>query len=306
MKESFEAKIASGKKIEPFDDIPDDYRQVALKIIKFHTFSEVIGPLTEAEYLDKVPTLYRKQLATAKVQDEEGHGQILLSVTESLGPTREELMDELLSGKGKYLHIFHYPVETWADVPIIGWLIDGAEIERQVTLQESSYGPYARCMKKLVYEEAFHYRQGLDAIEAMMNGTDAQRKMVQESLNRFWERILLMFGPHDSDSSPNAEIAMYYRLKVRKNDELRDSYLRMFIPRIKRYGLEIPDPKLHFDETKKRWIYTDPDWDELKRINRMEMPDHLRRVEIYRNHYYGTQWVRDALTEYNQEKREVS
>jgi ring-1,2-phenylacetyl-CoA epoxidase subunit PaaA len=294
MKESFESLIASGKKIEAYDEIPNDYRQMALRMFKFHAFSEVFGSLPEGEWISKAPNLFRKKILTAKVQDEVGHGQILLRVCEDLGPTREELLKELADGKGKYLNIFHYELETWADVALIGWLIDGAEIDRQLTLQESSFGPYARAMKKIVYEEAFHYRQGLDAIQTMMRGSKKQQDMVNDAVSRWWERTLMLFGPHDSDS-PHNDAAMNYRLKIKSNDELRNEWLKQYVPRIKKMGVSIPDKKLHFDERKQKWIYTEPDWDELKKVKEGNLPANQRRLKKFRETYYKNQWARELV-----------
>ncbi len=302
MKESFEARVASGQKIEPYDEMPEDYRQAALRMIKFHATSEVVGAVPEAEWIPYAPTLFRKRVLMAKVQDEVGHGQILMRVVEDLGISRRQLIQDILDDKARYLSVFDEEYPTWADVGMIGWLGDGAEIERQKTLQESSYGPYARAMRKIVFEEAFHYRQGLDIISTMMEGTKAQRDMVQEALNRWWWRLMVLFGPHDSDSK-HSDILLHYRLKVRSNDELRESWLDKFVPRILKMGLEIPDPSLHYDEKKGRWRYKDPDFTIYKTSK--QLPSHHRRLEILRKSYETNGWVRQ-LIELNDSRLDMS
>lgn len=292
VEESFEAKVAAGKKIEPDDDIPEEYRKEALRMMKFHATSEIVGAIPEAEWIPKAPSLFRKRVLIAKVQDEVGHGQILMRVVEDLGCSREQFIQDILDDKAKYLTVFDQEYETWADVGMIGWLGDGAEIERQHTLKDASYGPYARAMNKIVYEEAFHYAQGRDIIATLMQGTKKQQDMAQEALNEWWWRVMVVFGPHDSDS-PHTKKLMNFKLKIKTNDELRNAFLNKFVPRIKKMGLEIPDHTLQYDENKGVWKYNDPDFSIYK--NSKKLPSHQRRLKFLRENYQTNGWVRKLV-----------
>ncbi|MDQ0218094.1 1,2-phenylacetyl-CoA epoxidase subunit A [Peribacillus cavernae] len=287
--ESFEAKLAADKKIEPNDEMPDEYRNAALRMMKFHASSEIVGAIPEAEWIPYAPSLFRKRVLIAKVQDEVGHGQILMRVVEDLGCSREQFIQDILDDKAKYLTVFDEEYESWADIGMIGWLGDGAEIERQHTLKDASYGPYARAMHKIVYEEAFHYSQGRDLIATLMQGTKAQRDMVQESFNKWWWRAMVLFGPHDSEST-HSKVLMNFKLKIKSNDELRNLFLNKFVPRIKKMGLEIPDQTLQYDESKGSWKYKDPDFTIYK--NSKSLPSHQRRLKFLRQSYETNGWVR--------------
>ena len=258
----FQDKIDADIKIEPRDWMPDDYRATLIRQIGQHAHSEIVGQLPEGNWITRAPTLERKAILLAKVQDEAGHGLYLYSAAETLGVTRDELTEMLLSGKMKYSSIFNYPTLNWADMGAVGWLVDGAAIMNQVPLQRTSYGPYSRAMIRICKEESFHQRQGYDIMMKMANGTPAQKKMAQDALNRMWYPSLMMFGPSDKDSVHSAQ-SMVWKIKINTNDELRQKFVDQTVPQAEYLGLTVPDPDLTWNEEKGGYDFTEPDWDEF-------------------------------------------
>lgn len=300
--EQFEARINRGEKIEPGDWMPERYRNGLIRMISQHAHSEVIGALPEGTWIPYAPTFKRKMALIAKVQDEIGHGQMLYRAAETLGPSREEMVNQLLTGQAIYSNVFNYPAETWADIAIIGWLIDGAAIVNQTKLLLGSYGPYARAMDRICFEEGFHLKQGYDSICHLMAGTDKQRAMVQDALNRWWPPIMTFFGPRDKDSVHSADL-MRWKVKIKSNDELRQEFLTKFVPKIRAFGLVIPDPELRYDEEKGEWLFTEPDWDEFKRVIRGDGPMNKERLGVRRLAHEEGRWVREALEAFVHEGR---
>ncbi len=291
---AFEARIARGEKIEPQDWMPLEYRRQLIRMISQHAHSEIVGCLPEGGWIPNAPTFRRKLTLIAKVQDEAGHAQLLYRAAETLGRTREELVDDLLSGKAKYSNVFNYPAATWADVGMIGWLVDAAAIVNQLMLAEGSYGPYARAMKRICYEESFHLKQGHHFIATLAAGTPAQRRMVQAALDRWWWPTLMMFGPSDRDSVHLAKLTRW-RIKTRTNDDLRYDFIAQYVPQILELGLAIPDPELHYDDSTGRWHYGEPDWDEFKRVIAGHGPLNAERLAARRTAHEEGRWVREAL-----------
>lgn len=300
--EQFEARINRGEKIEPGDWMPERYRNGLIRMISQHAHSEVIGALPEGTWIPYAPTFKRKMALIAKVQDEIGHGQMLYRAAETLGPSREEMVNQLLTGQAIYSNVFNYPAETWADIAIIGWLIDGAAIVNQTKLLLGSYGPYARAMDRICFEEGFHLKQGYDSICHLMAGTEKQRAMVQDALNRWWPPIMTFFGPRDKDSVHSADL-MRWKVKIKSNDELRQEFLTKFVPKIRAFGLVIPDPELRYDEEKGEWLFTEPDWDEFKRVIRGDGPMNKERLGVRRLAHEEGRWVREALEAFVHEGR---
>ncbi|MDH3943521.1 MAG: 1,2-phenylacetyl-CoA epoxidase subunit A, partial [Anaerolineae bacterium] len=249
----FEARIGRGEKIEPGDWMPVEYRRQLIRMISQHAHSEVVGMLPEGAWINRAPTLRRKIVLLAKVQDEGGHGQYLYHAAETLGATREEMLDALLEGKAKYSNIFNYPTLSWADIGTIGWLVDGAAIMNQTMLARCSYGPYSRAMVRICMEENFHKKQGQEMVILLSQGTPEQREMIQDAINRWWWPTLMMFGPHDSDS-PNSAALIKWGIKTRSNDELRQDFINQMVPDLQALGLTLPDPDLHFDEASGDWL----------------------------------------------------
>jgi len=291
---AFEARIARGDKIEPTDWMPDEYRRQLIRMISQHAHSEIVGTLPEGGWIPSAPTFRRKLALTAKVQDEAGHGQLLYRAAETLGRSREDMIDDLLSGRAKYSNIFNYPAETWADVGMIGWLVDAAAIVNQLMLAEGSYGPYARAMKRICYEESFHLKQGQHFITTLATGTPRQREMAQAALDRWWWPTLMMFGPSDKDSV-HLEKMMRWRIKTRTNDDLRYEFVKQYAPPILKLGLKIPDPELRYDEREDRWYFGEPDWEEFKRVISGHGPMNAERVAARRKAHEEGRWVREAL-----------
>ncbi len=291
---TFEARIQRGDKIEPHDWMPLEYRKQLIRMISQHAHSEIVGCLPEGGWIPNAPTFRRKLALTAKVQDEAGHGQLLYRAAETLGISREQMIDDLLSGKAKYSNVFNYPAKTWADVGMIGWLVDAAAIVNQLMLAESSYGPYARAMKRICYEESFHLKQGHHFVVTMAGGSAQQRAMVQAALDRWWWPTLMMFGPSDRDSVHLAKM-MRWKIKTRTNDELRYDFVAQYAPQILRIGLTIPDPELRYDSADKRWRYGEPDWDEFKRVIAGYGPLNAERLAVRRAAHEEGRWVREAL-----------
>ena len=294
---AFEARIARGEKIEPGDWMPDAYRKQLVRMISQHAHSEIVGMLPEGTYIPHAPTLRRKLILIAKVQDEGGHGQYLYHAAETLGATREEMLDALLKGRAKYSNIFNYPALSWADMGTIGWLVDGAAILNQTMLARCSYGPYSRAMVRICAEESFHMKQGQDIVITLATGTPEQKAMMQDSLNRWWWPTLMMFGPHDSDS-PNSPILMRWGIKTKSNDELRQDYMNQMVPPLQALGLEIPDPDLRYDEESGNWIHGPIDWDEFWQVIKGDGPMNAKRMAVRQTAHKDGQWVREALSAY--------
>ena len=291
---AFEARIADGDKIEPGDWMPDQYRQSLIRMISQHAHSEIVGQLPEGKWIPYAPGFRRKLILLAKVQDEAGHGQLLYRAAETLGKTREEMMDELLAGKAKYSNVFNYPTPTWADVGIIGWLVDTAAVINQTMLAQGSYGPYARAMKRICYEESFHIKQGYDAVVSLAKGTPEQRAMVQEAIDRWWYPTLMMSGPPDS-MSDHTKQAMKWRIKTKTNDQVRQEFVDHIVPQIRALGLDVPDKDCTFDESTKHFRFTAPDWNELRRVVNGDGPLNKERLAARRKAHEDGRWVREAL-----------
>jgi ring-1,2-phenylacetyl-CoA epoxidase subunit PaaA len=294
---AFEARIARGEKIEPGDWMPDEYRKQLIRMISQHAHSEIVGMLPEGAFITRAPTLRRKLILLAKVQDEAGHGQYLYHAAETLGATREEMIDALLSGKAKYSSIFNYPTLTWADIGAIGWLVDGAAILNQTMLAKCSYGPYARAMIRICAEENFHKRQGQDIVITLATGTLQQKAMMQDAINRWWWPTLMMFGPHDSESS-NSLILIRWGIKTKTNDQLRQTFVNQMVPDLKALGLTIPDPDLRYDERTGNWLIGEIDWSEFWRVVKGDGPCNAERLEARRRAHEEGRWVREALAAY--------
>ncbi len=290
----FQDRIDAGEKIEPKDWMPDGYRQTLIRQIGQHAHSEIVGQLPEANWITRAPTLERKAILLAKVQDEAGHGLYLYCAAETLGISRDQLMERLHQGRMKYSSIFNYPTLTWADIGAIGWLVDGAAIMNQVPLQRSSYGPYSRAMIRICKEESFHQRQGYSIMMKMANGTKAQRRMAQDALNRFWYPSLMMFGPSDRDSVHSAQ-SMAWKIKISSNDELRQKFVDQTVPQADYLGLRIPDDELRFNEGTGRYEFSEPDWNEFHEVLRGNGPCNHERLGSRVKDWEANAWVRDGL-----------
>ena len=293
----FEARIARGEKIEPGDWMPDRYRKQLIRMISQHAHSEVVGMLPEGAWITRAPNLRRKQVLLAKVQDEAGHGQYLYHAAETLGATREEMLDALHEKRAKYSSIFNYPTISWVDVATIGWLVDGAAIKNQTMLAQCSYGPYSRAMVRICAEEGFHKKQGQEMIMQYAQGTAEQKEMVQDSINRFWWPTLMMFGPHDTDS-PNSAILMRWGIKTKSNDQLRQEFVNELVPALQALGIELPDPDLHFDEATGNWIFGEINWDEFWQVVKGNGPMNEARLKARIDAHENGRWVREAATAY--------
>ena len=303
LQEGFDATIARESRIEPRDWMPEGYRKTLIRQIAQHAHSEIIGMQPEGNWLTRAPSLRRKAILMAKVQDEAGHGLYLYSAAETLGADRADLTDKLVHGRQKYSSIFNYPTLTYADVGTIGWLVDGAAICNQVPLCRSSYGPYARAMIRVCKEESFHQRQGYELLMTMMNGTDEQRSMVQESVNRWWWPSLMMFGPPDADS-PNTEQSMAWGIKRHTNDELRQRFVDMSVPQADALGVAFPDPGLAWNAERGHYDFGEPDWSELKAIIKGNGPCNAERIAARRAAHDDGAWVREAATAFARRERE--
>src|SRR5690349_12609834 len=284
--------VQSGGQVETHDWMPDEYRQRLIKFIEMHANSELMGVLPEREWILRAPTLQRKLALTAKVQDEVGHAQLIYRVVEDLGKPREQCLADLVSGKSKFHNVFHYPTYTWGDVGVIAWLVDAAAIVSQKALLRCSYAPYARIMKKICWEESFHILHGRDVVLTMMNGTRAQREPVQEALVRWWGPIMQFHGTRmPADDDP----VLRYRIKTKDNESLRQEFLAGYVPQIRELGLEIPDPELRFDDAAGLWRYTEPDWDELRRVVSGNGPASADRLDLRRRMRAETAWLLRAV-----------
>ena len=291
----FDAMISHDQRIEPRDWMPEAYRATLIRQIAQHAHSEIVGMQPEGNWLTRAPSLRRKAVLLAKVQDEAGHGLYLYSAAETLGADRADLTDKLITGRQKYSSIFNYPTLTYADVGTIGWLVDGAAICNQVPLCRSSYGPYARAMIRVCKEESFHQRQGYELLMTMMRGTPEQQAMVQESVDRWWWPSLMMFGPPDADS-PNTERSMAWGIKRHSNDELRQRFVDMSVPQAQVLGVSFPDPDLRWNEERERYDFTEPDWAEFMKVISGDGPCNAERVAIRREAHEDGAWVREAAT----------
>ena len=291
---AFEARLEAGDRVEPGEWMPARYRAECLRLIQMHANSELMGALPEREWIPRAPTLSRKMALVAKVQDEIGHAQLLYRVAEDLGKPRSQMIGELLAGTSKFHNVFHYPADTWADVVIIQVFVDGAAMQTQGSLRSSSYAPYARVLRRICYEEDFHIRLGIDSFKTLAEGTPAQRAMLQDALDRWWQPIMHFFGPRDQ-ASPHLETMMRWRIKVKGNDELRLQFLRQFVPLIQEYGMRVPDPGLAWDEQNGQYVYTEPDWDEFRRVIRGEGPRSRDRLALRNRFHDQHRWVREAV-----------
>ncbi|HLR30041.1 MAG TPA: 1,2-phenylacetyl-CoA epoxidase subunit PaaA [Paenalcaligenes sp.] len=294
---AFMQRIESNEKIEPKDWMPDGYRRMLVRQIGQHAHSEVVGQLPEGNWITRAPTLERKAILLAKVQDEAGHGLYLYCAAETLGVSRDDLIERLHSGQMKYSSIFNYPTLTWADVGAVGWLVDGAAIMNQVPLQRTSYGPYSRAMVRICKEESFHQRQGFDIMLKMATGTPQQKAMAQDALNRFWYPSLMMFGPPDGDSV-HTEQSMTWKIKINTNDELRQRFVDQTVPQAEYLGLKIPDDNLRWNEQRECYDFTQPDWDEFYQVISGYGPCNQERMDARIKAWDDGAWFREALSEY--------
>ncbi|WP_033436638.1 1,2-phenylacetyl-CoA epoxidase subunit PaaA [Saccharothrix sp. NRRL B-16314] len=289
----FERAVEAEQRVEPRDWMPDGYRRTLVRQIAQHAHSEIIGMQPEGNWISRAPSLRRKAILLAKVQDEAGHGLYLYAATETLGADRDDLTGMLISGRQKYSSIFNYPTLSYADVGVIGWLVDGAAICNQVPLCRTSYGPYARAMIRICKEESFHQRQGYELLMTMMSGTDAQRAMVQESVDRWWWPSLMMFGPPDAESS-NTEQSMKWRIKRNTNDELRQKFVDMSVPQAQKLGVTLPDPELKWNAERGHHDFGQPDWEEFWQVVGGNGPTNAQRVAHRRKAHEDGEWVRAA------------
>ncbi|ATL46604.1 1,2-phenylacetyl-CoA epoxidase subunit A [Chitinophaga caeni] len=297
----FERRIAAGEKIEPGDWMPVDYRKQLIRLIEQHAHSEIIGALPEGTWITRAPGFKRKLALIAKVQDEIGHGQLLYNAAETLGKSREMMINDLLNGKSKYSNVFNYPAETWADVTVIGFLIDAAAIVNQVANSKGSYGPYCRALERICYEESFHLKQGHDAFIELATGTALQRSMVQDALNRWWQPIMHFFGPPDK-TSVHSEKLMRWKVKMASNDDMRNQFLDSYVPKILELGLTLPDPGLRKDPETGKWLFSDPDWDLFMKVINGGGPCNSERLGVRKWAEENGRWVRKALMDNNQKK----
>ena len=300
--EQFDTLIASDERIEPDDWMPDDYRSTLVRQIAQHAHSEIIGMQPEGEWITRAPSLRRKAILTAKVQDEAGHGMYLYGAAESLGVDRAELLDRLHTKTQKYSSIFNYPTPEWADVGAIGWLVDGAAIANQVPLCRCSYGPYGRAMVRICKEESFHQRQGYHIMMTLAQGSDAQHKMAQDALDRFWWPSLMMFGPHDAESARSAR-SMQWKIKRQSNDELRQRFVDQTVRQADVIGLKIPDPALSWNEAEGHYDFGEIDWEEFNRVVAGDGLCNRQRIQHHREAHEEGAWVREAMASYERKQR---
>ncbi len=302
LEKAFQDKIDAEIKIEPKDWMPEAYRKTNLRQISQHAHSEVVGMLPEGNWISRAPSLKRKAILIAKVQDEGGHGLYLYAAAETLGTSREQMIDDLLSGKAKYSSIFNYPTLTWADMGAVGWLVDGAAILNQVMLCRTSYGPYARAMVRICKEESFHQRQGFEALLVLSKGTKEQRAMCQDAINRWWWPSLMMFGPKDSEST-NSDLSMKWKIKRKTNDELRQNFVDMIAEQIKLLGMTLPDPDLKWNEERKHYDFGEINWEEFWNVVKGNGPCNKQRLEARNKAHKEGEWVRAAALAYAEKKK---
>ncbi len=293
----FEEHVQAGEAVEPRDWMPEAYRKHLIRQISQHAHSEVIGMQPEGNWITRAPSLRAKQILLAKIQDEGGHGLYLYSAAETLGITRTEMVEQLHTGKAKYSNIFNYPSLTWADIGAIGWLVDGAAIVNQVSLQRTSYAPYSRAMVRICKEESFHQRQGYEIMAKMMKGTEEQREMAQDAINRWWWPSLMMFGPHDSDS-PHAADAFRWKIKRHTNDELRQKFIDKTVPQAELIGLTVPDPDLKWNDEKGGYDHGEINWEEFKQVISGNGPCNKQRLQHHKQVHDNGAWVREAAEAY--------
>lgn len=289
----FQQKIDEEIRIEPKDWMPEKYRQTLIRQVSQHAHSEIVGMLPEANWISRAPTLKRKAILMAKVQDEAGHGLYLYSAAETLGISRDEMYDQLHTGKAKYSSIFNYPTLTWADMGAIGWLVDGAAIMNQIPLCRASYGPYARGMVRICKEESFHQRQGFEILLVLSKGTDAQKAMCQDAINRWWWPSIMMFGPPD-DESPNSLLSMKWKIKRLSNDELRQKFIDVIAEQVKVLGMHLPDADLKWNESRGHYDYGAINWEEFWNVIKGNGPCNRQRLDARRKAWEDGKWVRDA------------
>ncbi|MFK7757021.1 MAG: 1,2-phenylacetyl-CoA epoxidase subunit PaaA [Flavobacteriales bacterium] len=301
LENDFQARIDAGENIEAKNWMPEKYRKTHIRQISQHAHSEIVGMLPEGNWITRAPNLRRKVGLLAKVQDEAGHGLYLYSAAETLGISRDELFDQLHTGKAKYSSIFNYPTLSWADIGAIGWLVDGAAIINQVMLTRTSYGPYARAMVRICKEESFHQRQGYEMMLTLCNGTPAQKEMAQDALNRFWWPSLMMFGPRDEES-PHTEQAMKWKIKRKTNDELRQQFVDITVPQAEILGLTIPDPDLKWNEERGHYDFGPIDWDEFWGVVKGNGRCNKERLGARVKAWNEGEWVRDAAMAYSSKK----
>ena len=297
----FHEKIESEIKIEPKDWMPEKYRQTLIRQVSQHAHSEIVGMLPEGNWITRAPSLKRKAILLAKVQDEAGHGLYLYSATETLGVTREQTINDLHSGKAKYSSIFNYPTLTWADIGAIGWLVDGAAILNQVMLTRTTYGPYARAMVRICKEESFHQRQGFEILLVLSRGTKEQKEMCQDAIDRWWWPSLMMFGPHDGEST-HSDQSMKWKIKRKSNDELRQNFVDMIAEQAKVLGMTLPDPELKWNKERKHFDFGEINWEEFWNVVKGNGPCNKERLEARRKAWDEGKWVRDAAEAYAEKK----
>ncbi len=299
---AFQARIDAGEKIEPKDWMPEGYRKTLIRQIGQHAHSEIVGQLPEGNWITRAPTLERKAILLAKVQDEAGHGLYLYCAAETLGVSRDEMTEMLLDGRMKYSSIFNYPTLTWADMGAVGWLVDGAAIMNQVPLQRTSFGPYSRAMIRVCKEESFHQRQGFDIMMKMAQGNAQQKAMAQDALNRFWYPALMMFGPSDKDSVHSAQ-SMAWKIKMNTNDELRQKFVDQTVPQAEYLGLTVPDENLKWNEEKGGYDFSEPDWEEFFEVIKGNGPCNSDRLAARNKAWEDGAWVREGMMAHAEKKR---
>ncbi|MPZ88879.1 MAG: 1,2-phenylacetyl-CoA epoxidase subunit A [Nitriliruptorales bacterium] len=292
----FKRRVDAGEKIEASDWMPEEYRRGAIKFIEMHANSEIMGALPEREWIARAPSLRRKMSLTAKVQDEVGHGHLLYRIAEDLGKPREQMIADLLSGRSKFHNVFHYPTHTWGDVAVIGFLVDGAALVTQKALLDSSYAPYGRVLKRICAEESLHQRHGEDLVLELCAGSDRQRAMFQDAVNRWWVPLIHFFGP-PSRQSNSGDLLLHYRFRTATNDELRQRFFSQYVPKLWDLGIDVPDPALAYDDEAGEWRWTEPDWEPLKRIARNQGPMTETRLAWRRWIHESHDWVRQVMAE---------
>ena len=299
---AFQQKIDAEIKIEPKDQMPDAYRKTNIRQISQHAHSEIVGMLPEANWISRAPSLKRKAILIAKVQDEAGHGLYLYAAAETLGTSRDEMISDLHSGKAKYSSIFNYPTLTWADIGAIGWLVDGAAILNQVALCRTSYGPYARALVRICKEESFHQRQGFETLLVLSKGTAQQKAMCQDAINRWWWPSLMMFGPKDSEST-NSDQSMNWKIKRKTNDELRQDFVNMAAEQVKVLGMILPDPSLKWNEATSQYDFGEINWDEFWKVVKGSGPCNKQRLAARVKAHEEGAWVRQAAMVYAEKRK---
>jgi len=302
LEELSQQKIDQEVKIEPKDWMPDAYRKTNIRQISQHAHSEIVGMLPEGNWISRAPSLKRKAILIAKVQDEAGHGLYLYAAAETLGQSREQMINDLHSGKAKYSSIFNYPTLTWADMGAVGWLVDGAAIMNQVMLTRTSYGPYARAMVRICKEESFHQRQGFETLLVLSKGSEAQRALCQDAINRWWWPALMMFGPRDSEST-NSDMSMKWKIKRKTNDELRQQFVDMIAEQVKLLGMTLPDPNLRWNESRNHYDFGEINWDEFWQVVKGNGPCNKERLEARKKAWEDGAWVREAAQAHANKQR---